>query len=218
MALVIQVTGDMAGQIRQYLNGFTNVAIKKAAVQSMNRTAITVRKESVKIVGSKLKLPKGGRSSKGGGGNTPPGLKSLFEITKARYSRSVPLNQIYSSVNTSNKPISLIHFVRGQKAPIPQKGIPVARRKKVVVEVTPGRKVKLNTAFIAKSRRGGAVQVFRRDHNDKLIKQSVPSPYGFMGKAEVQGPISRIAFDRYKVEFARQLEYYSKQIPRPRKR
>ena len=217
MALVVQVTGDMAGQISGFLKGFTNVAMKKAAVQSMNRVATTVRKESVKIIGSRLKLPKGGRSSKGGGGNTPPGLKSLFEISKAKYSRSIPLNQIYSSVNTSSKPISLIHFVRGQKAPIPQKGIAVARRKKVVVEVTPGRKVKLQTAFIAKSRRGGAVQVFRRDNNDKLIKQSVPSVYGFMAKPEVRTPIGRIAFDRYKIEFPRALEYYSKQIPRPRK-
>lgn len=217
MALILKVDSNM-NQIGSYLKGFTNIAIKKAAVQSMNRTAITVRKESAKIVGTRLKLPKGGRASKGGGGNTPPGLKSLFEISKARFSRSVPLNQIYASVNTSSKPISLIHFVRGQKVPSQQKGIPIARRKKVVVEITPGRKIKLNKAFIAKSSRGGAIHVFRRDNADKLIKQSVPSPYIVMGKPEVQRAISKVAFERYQTEFVRNLAYYSKQLPRPRRR
>lgn len=217
MALVLKVDSNM-NQIGQWLKGFSNIAVKKAAVQSMNRVAITLRKESAKIVGTRLKLPKGGRSSKGGGGNTPPGLKSLFEISKARYSRSVSLNQTYASVNTSSKPISLIHFVRGQRVPTPQLGIPVAKRKKVVVEVSPGRKIKLNKAFIAKSSRGGAIHVFKRDNANKLIKQSVPSAWVVMGKPEVQRAISKIGFERYQIEFKRNLEYYSKQVPRPRRR
>ena len=87
MALVLKVTENMAGNITNFLKGFTHVAIKRAAVRSMNRTAVTVRKESVNIIGRRLRLPKGGRTSKGGGGNTPPGLKALFAISKARVSR-----------------------------------------------------------------------------------------------------------------------------------
>jgi len=216
MALVLKVTENMAGNIANYLKGFTHVAVKRAAVRSMNRTAVTVRKESVNIIGRRLRLPKGGRTSKGGGGNTPPGLKSLFAISNARFSRSVPLNSLYATVNTSSKSISLIHFVKGAKVPANQKGIAVARRKKLVVEVRPGVKATLNKAFIVRSRKGGAVQVFRRDKADKLIKQSVPSVHTFMGRAEVRAQVSKVANARYRTEFIRNLEFYSKQIPRPR--
>lgn len=199
-----------------FLKGFSQVAVKKAAVQAMNRTALTARKEAVNIAAKRLALPKGGRASKGGGGLTPPGLKSMFDIQKARYSRSTPIRAMFATLNASEKPISLIHFVKGPKAPRLQLGIPVKNRKPITVEITKGRKIKLKSAFIAKSRRGGAVQVFRRDNSDKMRKQSVPSIYVVFNKPEVASHIRAIITARYKVEFPRQLAYYAAQVPRPR--
>lgn len=194
--------------IGSYLKTMSSVSVKKAVVQACNRAAVTGRKEAAKILGKTIKLPQGGRSSKGGGGLTPPGIKSMITISKARYGRNIPTDRIFSTINSSDKPISLIHFVRGAKAPRNQKGIPVKNRLPIQVEITKGRKLRLNKAFIAKSRRGGSVQVYRRDGNAKLIKQSAPALYRWFIKPHVIGPSQAIIRKRYAEEFPRQLNYY----------
>lgn len=207
MSIHIQVQHNF-GIIKSYLKTMSTVSVKKAVVQACNRSAVTGRKESAKLLGKIIKLPQGGKTSKGGGGLTPPGIKSMIEITKARGGRNVPIDRIFATINSSNKPISLIHFVRGAKAPRNQKGIPVKDRLPIQVEITKGRKLRLNKAFIAKSRRGGSVQVYRKDHNAKMIKQSAPALYRWFIKPNVIGPAREIIRKRYAEEFPRQLNYY----------
>lgn len=204
MPLVIQVSHQF-NRIAPYLKGFSEVAIKKATVQAVNRVALTARKEGANIASRELALPKGK-------------LKSYFDIQKARYSRAIPIGQIYSTLNASSRPISLINFVKGDKNPRPQKGIPVNKRRKLVVEVKKGTKVVLPKAFIARSSRGGAIQVFRRGKGEKLIKQSVPSMFVIFNKPDVSARIRSVISSRFKIEFDRSLAYYARQIPKPRAR
>lgn len=207
MSIHIQVQHNF-GIIKSYLKTMSTVSVKKAVVQACNRSAVTGRKEAAKILGKTIKLPQGGRSSKGGGGLTPPGIKSMITITKARYGRNIPVDRMFSTINSSDKPISLIHFVRGAKSPRPQLGIPIKNRLPIQVEITKGRKLRLNKAFIAKSRRGGSVQVYRKDGNAKMVKQSAPALYRWFVKPHVIGPTRDIITKRYAEEFPRQLNYY----------
>lgn len=190
---------------------------RRAAVQTINRTALSMRAEGARIIAKRINLPIGGRSSKGGGGRTPPGIKSMIEIGKAKYRRNINLSDVFATIRASPKPISLIHFIRGSKDPAPQKGIKIKDRKILKAMVTKGRTVKLAKAFIARSSRGGATQVFRRKSQGSYHKQSVPSLYHFMSKPEIQNALRGVALKRLAIEYPRQLAFYTNRIVRPRK-
>lgn len=198
--------------IKDILTQVSQVAVKKAAVQSMNRAAQTVRAEGSRWIAKRIALPISGSRSERGGGRTPPGIRSMIEISRAKFQRSASLSQMYATVHMSNKPISLIHFIRGSKDPRPQKGIKIKDRKVLTAMVKRGGSIKLPKAFIAKSSRGGAVQVFYRKGQGSYHKQSVPSLYVWAQKPEFQREMRAIALKRLIVEYPRQLAYYTNQI------
>lgn len=187
----------------------TDVALKKAVVRSVNRAADTVRKDGAIILRQHYRLPMTG-SSKGGSGQKPPGLRDMIVLDKAKYNRKDHLASFQSKVRTSDKPISLIHFVVGKKEPRPQKGIPIRRRRLLNVRISQKRAA-LAKAFIAKGR-GGAVQVFRRGMAGKLIKQSVPSINVVFNRPAIRSRMMGIALKRYVKEMEHNVPFYIGQI------
>lgn len=186
-------------------------------MQTVNRAAISVRAEGARFIAKRINLKVGGKASTGGGGRTPPGIKSMIEISKAKYRRQMSLSEIRALIRASDKPISLIHFVRGSKEPASQKGIKITDRKVLRVMVTKGRTARLPKAFIARSGRGGAVQVFRRKSQGSYHKQSVPSIAHFMDKPEIRNGLRDIAMKRMVTEYPRQLAFYANRIVRSNK-
>jgi hypothetical protein len=83
------------------------------------------------------------------------------------------IGSLEAVISYSKKPIPMLEFVRGNKNPIPQKGIPVKRRRKLKVEVVPGRRRTLQSAFIQTVK---SKQVFKRIKAQARFKtQSIPS-------------------------------------------
>jgi hypothetical protein len=70
------------------------------------------------------------------------------------------LHELSITLMVSSRSPSLLRFVRGNKEPRNQKGIKPSRRKKVIVEVTPGKRQKLDKGFIVKGK-----------YNQKIVAQ-----------------------------------------------
>ena len=112
----IQIKHNFAG-LSQALADLSQKQIGAALYRATNETARRVRKTFSMEIRKRINLPAGG-SSDGGRGLTPPGVKNLLQVRMAqRPSRGSPINSVFATIGTSNKPISLIHFVRGSKAP-----------------------------------------------------------------------------------------------------
>jgi len=87
-------------------------------------------------------------------------VKSMLGMNKVRGSTG-RLDGLEVGLKSRQRGPTMIRFVKGQKTPRKQKGIPVSKRKPVRVEIRPGRTHKLGRAFIAKAK-GDRNQVFRR--------------------------------------------------------
>lgn len=106
------------------------------------------------------------------------------------------------------KPISMIDLVRGSKLPRKQKGIPIAKRKPIRAEITPGESKLLKGAFIAMAR-GGNYHVFRRKTKDRnpIAKQSLPSLHLYFMLDGFRKPIEDVVGARMQKEFVRVYQY-----------
>lgn len=190
------------------LQGFSEKVTKQATARSANRAATSVRAQAARLIKERYNLPIGG-SSKGGGGLTPPGIKSALLINKARYARGKSLGEIYASIAVSNKSISLIHFVRGDKQPIKQKGIAIKKRKRVKIAIRRGKTITLKNDFIMRAH--NSVQLYRR-RNSGIIKQAIPSFYRLVMKPELKGKIELYGQQRFREEMERNLKFYASQV------
>lgn len=134
--------------------------ISRAAKRAINRTLTTLRKESVPVIQQEIKI----KSSV---------LKTYMTIEKAEGRGFANLS---GALVFQSRGLALIDFVRGSKAPTKQKGIKVSRRKKVKVEVKPGRTYVVRGGFIANSQSRG-LQVFKRTKANRahLLMQTTPS-------------------------------------------
>ena len=85
-------------------------------------------------------------------------------------------NQWVGQLEFQSRGLALIEFVRGSKSPTEQKGIKVKSRRKVRVEVKPGRKYVVRGGFIARTQARG-IQVFKRTRKNRrdLLMQTTPS-------------------------------------------
>lgn len=193
------------------LNTVNKVALQKAAVRSANRAGVSLRAQSARAMRERYNLPIGG-SSKGGGGTVPPGLKSSIEIEKARYKSGRGVGEVYSVLRTNDKPVSMIHFVRGQKTPAIQKGIKVKKRKKLKVAITRGNVRPLAGAFILKAK--GSVQVYRRV-GGTLHKQSVPSLWRLLEKPELKSKLELFGRERFEEEMKTNIPFFLSQVKKP---
>jgi hypothetical protein len=196
-----------AGNIGRILQGWNEKVLKKATARSVNRAAVTVRKEATKLIRQRYNLPATG-SSKGSGGLKPPGIKPNILISNAKYSPKKTLSDIYSVIRVSNEPVSMIHFVRGEKTPQQQKGIAVSKRALLKVQITRGNTRRLKKVFIAKA--NGSVQVYRKI--GVMHKQSVPSIWRMIERPEIKNKLEVIGRIRFETEMEANLKYFSTQL------
>lgn len=139
---------------------FDAIAVKHAGAAArfaINRTLLTLRKESIQRIGEQLKLK-------------PRTLREKYiSLQKAKGSK---LGEVFGVISFSGKPIPLIEFMKGNTQPAPQKGVPVQRRRKVRVEITPGKRFVVPHAFV---QRVHSLQIFKRRTSKGFHKQGIRS-------------------------------------------
>lgn len=156
MGLEISIEDNFA-EVAETL-GMVAVKFSGASARfAVNRTLLTLRKESIQKITSVLKI-------------SPRTLREKYiDIQKAKGSR---LSEVFGIISFSGAPIPLIEFVRGNSDVAPQKGIPIKNRRKVRVEITPGKRFVVPHAFI---QRVHSTQVFKRGKNQGFKKQGIRS-------------------------------------------
>lgn len=160
MAFKVQIQDN----IREAFHSFDQLKrseIKNAARRAISRTLTTLRKESVITIKKELRISSSLLKN-----------KYIF-IDRVSGKR---LNEIQGSVVYQSRGLNLIDFVKGTKAVTPQKGVKVKRRKKVRVEITPGKRFIVAGGFITQTASKG-LQVMKRDSkvNGHLLMQTGPS-------------------------------------------
>lgn len=157
--------------------------------RAINRSLITLRLESVIQARKVIKLKSGE-------------LKS--EHIKMLKAKGGSIGSQYGVLSFSPKPIPLLNFVKGSKAPRSQKGIKISRRRPLKYEVIPGRKFRSKSGFIAKVH---TIQVFKRGTNGRLYKQSAPSLAHFLYKHGVTHRLAAMAVPLLQENLLRELNY-----------
>lgn len=125
--------------------------LRKASRYAINRTLITIRKQSIIELRKKLNLRPGLLTDK---------RSRYIKVLKAKPGQSL-LSQ-YGSVSFGTGAIPLMEFVKNGKNIRSQKAIRVKNRRNIKVMVNPGRTTELKRAFIQRGNASGKLQVFVR--------------------------------------------------------
>lgn len=157
--------------------------------RSINKTLVSVRLESFKLLKKNVKT-------------TTKKLKDKYTETEKATGNTVDALQGSFTFNTKSMP--LIDFVSGNKDPIKQKGIPVAKRRRLKVMVRPGSRVQLKQAFI--QRANNSIQVFRRVDN-KLKRLTAPSTAHIVNSSSdnIKYQIQKYGTERFSTILTREL-------------
>ncbi len=143
------------------LDKLQNKDLVQGTRKAMNRTLLTLRQESINKITDKIKIK-------------PKTLREKhIALSKAQ---GGSIEALEASIDFSSDPVPLIEFVKGSKDVIQQKGIPVKRRRKLRVEITPGKKFVMKGAFI---QRKSSKQVFKGRRTQGFKKQGIRS-IGFL--------------------------------------
>lgn len=191
-ALEMKISVDL-NSVKVFLDDVKFKALTNATRKSMNRALSALQTQASRVAREERKLK----------------LREIktryFRLTKAKGNR---LHEMKASLEISGKPLSLIHFVVGNKEPRSQAGIPVRKRKSIRVEVKPGRKVQLKSAFITRGR-GGNNQIFRRrgKRSYPIVKQSVPSLAAVFSRDKIRKPLESFAQAKLSSEFEKTFQF-----------
>lgn len=181
------------------LEGFLDDLKTKAAIEStrfsINRTLLTVRERSVEKIRQRLNIKVS--DLKGGGKGKKQGQ------LKMRKARGGSLHTMEGSLLYNSNAIPLLKFITGSKQPRNQKGIPVAKRKRLKARIRPGKTIKLRHAFIADVH---SKQVFKRISSDsrKVKKQGITSVGFIFNKAPFRKEIQMLSGRRFTELFERE--------------
>lgn len=156
----------------------------RAVRRSINRSLPTMRAKSVELVKRDLNL----KSSR---------IRQGIQLNKARGSS---IFNIEGSIAYDSIPVPMLEFVRGAKTPIQQKGVKVKRRRKLKIEIKPGRKVILAHAFIQRVR---TLQVFKRKNERRLAKQGIHSVAQEVFRSYKANRIAEEGLKKFESEFQR---------------
>lgn len=130
--------------------------LEAAGRRAINRTLLTMRKEAIILITQKVKVK-------------PKELRDRY-ISLDKPGSGV--SSLQGAIVFSGESLHLMKFVKGDTSPIKQKGIPIKRRRKLKVEITPGKRFVLKGGFIQKA---NSNQVFKRGKGRSLIRQTAPS-------------------------------------------
>lgn len=198
---------DIKENIMEAYNAFDKLKrseVSKAARRAINRTLVTIRKESVIEIKKDLRI----KSSV---------LKNQYIwIEKPR---GKGLNDLGGSVVYQSKGLALIDFLRGTKAVTPQKGIPIKRRKKVRVEITPGKKFIVKGGFITKTASKG-LQIMKgsKTNRSHLMMQTAPALGTLLlnDKKRIGAKLQSRSAEIFQENFSRELNYRLQNLFKPK--
>lgn len=199
MAIKITITHNINSVIG-FLDDFKTKALVNAARMSMNKTVSAMRTQANRMAREVRKLKASELN------------QDYFKVQKAFGS---DLSRMEASLEVSGRPMSLIRFVSGSQSPSPQLGIPVKQRQPVRVEVSPGRKVTLRTAFIAQGKSGN-FHVFKRKGALRMpiAKQSAPSLAHTFEKEPFRTQLEKFGQQRLGTEFETAFNFQIEKIQR----
>jgi hypothetical protein len=186
---------DAFEQLNVWVKDVQKSVIRQSIKRSLKRTSKTLQKEVTTAIRTRRKI-------------------KVSDI-KNNYTKLVDMTvgdnpwRFSAEIQISNKPMSLIYFVRGNKMPRPQKDRKVKRRLKLKIEVTPGQAAQVKHGFIAKLK-GGNYQVMKREGKKSLpmTKQSVPGVAKLFTDQSVTQPLMARVGAQLQKEFVSNLRYY----------
>lgn len=184
MGLNAKITTNLL-DIASALNELGQKHLFRAVRRSITRSLPTMRASSVEMIKRDIKLKSGF-------------IRKGTQVNKVRGSS---LLNIEGSIGYDSTPIPMMEFVRGNKNPIQQKGIKVKSRRKLRVEIRPGRKVVLAHAFIQKVR---TLQVFKRKKERRLAAQGVHSIAHEVFRSYKANRIAEAGLKKFESEFERE--------------
>lgn len=157
----------------------------RAVRRSINRALPAMRVKSVDLIKRDIKLKTGF-------------IRRGTQLNKAK---GANITNISGSIGFDSTPVPLMEFVRGSKTPLKQKGIAVSKRRKLKVEIRPGRRVVLAHAFIQKVR---SLQVFKRKKERRLASQGIHSIAHEIFRGAKASRVAEEGMKRFESEFERE--------------
>jgi len=199
MSFKVEITENIA-QGYEVFDKLKKNEVFKAARTSINRTLTSLRKESVIEIKKEMRIQSSVLKNK------------YIWIDKAG---GKGLRALSGSVVFQSRGLQLIDFVRGAKAVTPQKGIPVKRRKKVRVEVAPGKRFVVAGGFITKTASKG-LQIMKADKKTKghLLMQTAPSLGALLlnEKKKLGSRLQTRGAEIFQKNFMHELEYRTQRL------
>ena len=188
----LEITIENFEKIPVFLDKFTDKALVTAVRRAQNVALRKLVTRTSRVIRQKRKL------------KAKEIKDRFFKIKKAKGNM---LSNLEASLTVDNRSVSLIRHVVGKKEGRSQRGIPVSKRKPVRVEITPGKRIKLKTAFIAKGR-NNRNHVFRRRQQgpNPIVKQSAPALSKIVAESKVRRKLNRFAQNEFTKEFERVFE------------
>jgi len=174
-------------QIEKGLEDLKRIHIIQSARRAINRALITTRKESVSLYREHLKLKRG----------------DIVKRTTMNKARGGSLSSMEGSLVFSGIPISLLTFVKGNKDTIKLKGVPIKKRRKLKVEIQPGKKLLVKGGFIQRAR---TKQVFKGKKGLGFKKQGTPSLGEVFRKNKFERKLLPIARQAFTSVFEREIK------------
>lgn len=147
--------------IPEWLDETKERVILQSARSAINKTLKSASVLAIKRIKLTYKVKPSGFSRKE--------IKKRMDIIKATGNSLFSIN---GEIIFKGEPIPILNFVSGKKTSIKQKGIKVRKRRKLRVEIRPGKRVVLKKAFIQDGPK--SKQVFRSPKSGGFKKQSVP--------------------------------------------
>ncbi len=183
----------------QVFDKLRKTEVFRAARTAINRTLTTLRKDSVIEIKKEMRIQSSVLKNK------------YIWLDKAK---GKSLNSLSGSVVYQSRGLQLIDFLRGTKAITQQKGIPIKRRKKVRVEVTPGKRFVVAGGFIQKTTSKG-LQIMKGGKVKGHMKmQTAPSLGALLlnEKKKLGARLQTRGAEVFQKNFIRELEYRTQRL------
>lgn len=181
-------------------------SVPKSTRRAIGRAITAGQKETVSIIKEKYRINK----------STFPD-KQPASFLKKRLTRAVKrtagmdASKHHGEIEIRDNPLSKVRFVRGRKTPAKQRGVKVARRKRVVVEVQKGVRSSLRHAFIAKTKNGPMLFTRATSKSNPIRKVVTQSPHQLFRKHKYEKRVKDTMRFKMEQEFKRSMAYFESQ-------
>lgn len=197
MAKDFSFTIEGLDELAGFLDQFKQRDVVQAARRAINRTVTGVRQKSLDEIRKSYNVKE-------------KTLKTRMRVQNAQGNK---ISEMEGAVEYSDNPISMINFVKGSKAPLKQKGVPVKRRRKLKAEVKKGKTFIVKGGFIQKAKKGeDKTQVFKGRRGKGFKKQGTRSVASMVRDLGFGDIFTGYAQKRFEKEFYRELQVRAKGI------